>query len=460
MSFLQLVLKQMRQRALATWLTLLSVLLGVALAIAVMMVQREGSKLLGQGDWGYDMVVGPKGSELQLVLATTFHMGKAQSTIPYAYYEVFPNNLPPEYAGELRWKLPIAFGDNYQGHRIVGTTTAILGLDESGRPLPPGATFEYRRGRRLELAEGREFHRAKFEAVIGSEVAARTGLKLNSTFKATHGTSADERADEHDLQWTVVGILKPTHTANDRVLFIPLVSFYTIPGHDLEAISRIADRAATGPATRDAHEAHDDHDRTHEVRPDGTIELEIPKSRWRLSAILCASAGGIVGDQIAYAVNNGPEAMAVNPAREMAAFTQTYLAPGTKVLLVLAVLVTVVAAVGILVSIYNSTSARRRDIAILRALGATRRRVLSLICAEAGLLGFLGGTAGLILAHVGCGVASIFVRQWLGEGLAWLVVDAGELLYLLAVTALAALAGLVPALKAYRTPVATNLVLS
>ena len=539
MNFFQLALKQMRQRALSTWLTLLSVILAVALAIAVLVIQREGDHLLAQADFGYDLLVGPRGSETQLVFSTVYHIGKAQTTIPYAYFERFPDNLPEQHRFTPQWKVPIAFGDNYKGYRIVGTSTTMFGVGEDGQPLPASQTFQYRQNRSFELAQGRVFHPRKFEAIVGSEAADLAGLKLGDTFQATHGDGASAHADEHTETWTVVGILKPTRTANDRIIYIPLVSFYAIPGHDLEALAEVAghdphDHPAPPasqpasqpapppahddhdhhdhppgqcPATQQAHDhdhdehdhpevpaatrpttsaaAHDDHDHpqphaatrpaahkatppaacdhndhhhTYHLLPDGTIDLLIPTSQWRINAMMVRTHGGNAASAMAYAINNGTSAMAVIPGDHMRQFTEDFLRPATTVLLIIAVLVTVVAAVSILVSIYNSVSARRKEIAVLRALGATRRRVLALICFEAASVGLVGGIAGLLLAHAAAGAGAYLVRDLIGEAFNWLAVSPVELLYLLGVTLLAALAGLVPALKAYKTSVATHLV--
>jgi putative ABC transport system permease protein len=142
----------------------------------------------------------------------------------------------------------------------------------------------------------------------------------------------------------------------------------------------------------------------------------------------------------------------------MREFFDTFLKGPTLLLLVVALLVTIVAGVGILVSIYNSVSARKREIAILRALGATRARILTLICVEAGIVGLVGGLIGLFAGHLLTGAGSAYLERTIGEGINWIGMDQWEWLYLLAVIVLAVLAGLVPGLKAYRTPVATNLV--
>jgi putative ABC transport system permease protein len=157
-------------------------------------------------------------------------------------------------------------------------------------------------------------------------------------------------------------------------------------------------------------------------------------------------------------MNNGPDVMDVNPAAEMRGLLETFLKPGQDTLLMISSLVTVVAAIGILVSIYNSVSSRLREIAILRALGATRQTILALICIEAGLIGLIGGIAGGILAHGACLIASILLNHYVGQGINWLRIGWQEGVYLACVVLVAILAGLVPAMKAYQTPVATNLV--
>jgi putative ABC transport system permease protein len=311
------------------------------------------------------------------------------------------------------------------------------------------------------LAEGVVFHPRKFEAVIGSEVVQRTGLKIGSRFKATHGmAAAGQTPDVHDEQWSVVGILKQTHTANDRAIFVSLLSSFAVPEHEaaLLDIARITGTAVPVPSTQPAGAADADHDEhAYSLNPDGTIDLHLPKQEWRISAIL-VSTRGVLGQGLMWVINQGDVAMAVNPASEMRQFFDTFLGGAAMILLLVSLLVTIVAAVSILVSIYNSISARKREIAILRALGATRARILTLICVEAGLVGLAGGVGGLVVGHLLGAAGSLFLQWLLGEGIDWLAFGSSEWLYLLAVVVLSVLAGLVPALKAYRTPVAANLV--
>jgi putative ABC transport system permease protein len=344
----------------------------------------------------------------------------------------------------------------------------MFGYDDEGKELAPDRVFEYRPSRRYEFAQGRVFTANKFEAVIGADVEKLTGLRLGDTFQATHGLpQPGETPDIHKAKWTVVGVLKKTNTASDGVLYIPLISFYCIAEHDVGLVAQAAIREgsklprAAAPTTSSDHDHHDhdeDEEKKYTVRDDGTIDLHLPKDVWGLSAILIRSRGGFNAMNLIYRVNNGPFAVAVNPASTMRDFFNTFFAGTAMLLLAIAALVTIVAAVGILVSIYNSVSARMREIAILRALGATRGKVLLLICLEAVTIGVIGAVGGLILAHLLAALASAFFARILGEGINWLAWDSMELLYLLAVVGICLIAGLVPAIKAYRVPVADNLV--
>jgi ABC-type antimicrobial peptide transport system permease subunit len=339
-------------------------------------------------------------------------------------------------------------------------------------------------------------------------------MTVGSKFRATHGfPGPNDKPDIHKPQWTVVGILKPTHTANDRVLFIPYVSLYAIADHELgmlqqalmkmqvdptkippdqvdavlvklgfdlnkvpaSALKDLKQEAkgtkkvnvskegelmkdlAAPPTTQVADEGVDPD--VYHLDDKGHIIPDLPEEEWELSAILVKSRSAFGADQLLYrfkVVSN--EAIAVNPASVMRDFFDTFLKPSALILLVVTCMVTVVAGISILVSIYNSISARMREIAILRALGATRARVLTIFCTEAAMIGFFGAILGLIVGHGIAAVGSVYFNRTMGQSIAWYTVSGEEWLAAVGAVAIAALAGLVPAMKAYRTPVAVNLV--
>jgi putative ABC transport system permease protein len=475
MNLFSLVFKQMRQRALGTWLTLLSVVLGVSLAIVILILYREAFGLFGQTDYGYDVLIGKKGSGTQLVLNTVYMIDKSPGNIPYSMYEDLIHKR--EYRQYAKLVVPYVVGDSYEGRfRIIGTTPNLFGCDDEGKPLDAEHTMTYRPDLRYEFAEGRDFLPHKLEAVVGCDLATlpKVPLRLGTEFKATHGFPLPgQTPDIHKTVWKVVGVLKPTHTAADRAVFLPYEGLYTIGDHvvgllaqqalhegkpvesDIEMVNKLLVKQGLPPAPPDTDA---DDVQLYKQDPDGTIHLYLDKDAWEVSAILVKSRGGNSADGLMYVINNGNVAQAVRPATVMREFFDTFFKGPTLVLLVIAVLVTIVAAVGILVSIYNSVAARTREIAIIRALGATRFRVLVLICTEAGLIGLFGGVIGLVVAHVVAGAASVYLQRYLGQGIKWYIVDWKELCFVAGIVVIAVLAGFVPAAKAYRTDVATNLV--
>lgn len=569
MNLFQIILKQLRQRALSTILTIVSVGLGVALATSILIIQREGDKLFGQTEYGYDIILGPKGSKLQLVLNNVYQVSEAQSTIPYRVY----TDLATRLRRDVSWAIPIQTGDTYRGVKLLATQPKIFETPEltelrqqvqqefvktrtlvepladpkniSSLPVPPdspllpklflvqqelenlakrsrpfdfeipyllesasstaalmvdalatsndpaglnrlaeqcmdqiggalaliGGPIEPKPGKRFTLAQGRGFEIDRFECVVGSEAAEKLGLKIGDTFHATHGASGETDSaneDLHEEQWVVVGILQPTQTAFDRVIIIPLTGTFAIPEHG-QAMQAMAQATAeynvsvSGASvfppseTRPSHEDHDHHDHAYHLE-NGRIVLEVPRETWKLSSILVRSRGGQSAMNLLWNYRQTPDAMAVNPASEMREFSQTFLRGSSLVLLLLSVLVSVVAAVSILVSIYNSIASRRKEIAILRALGATRRRILTIICLEAGTIGLIGSILGMLLGIGLAAGASVALDRMMGEGFNWASLGSAELGYLIAAVGLSLLAGLVPALKAYSTSVAENLV--
>lgn len=496
MNIFELVLKQMRQRALGTWLTTLSVVLGVALATAVLIMQREGKRTFVQSDFGFEVLVGPtRGSPLQLTLNTIYNLDVSPGLIDYKVFEDLVKNR-----GTVRQAIPIAKGDTFSGMPIIGTVPRMFNFSNDDGPDGPKpiitdpndpnrqASWEYRVGKSFELAAGRIFHPRKFEAIVGADVPAMAKLDVGQNFKATHGNpGANETPDIHDQEWTVVGRLARTGTAADRAIYIPLMSFFAIGEHEaaVETINRLRAGGDVGRLGSPGGLARPGTTTAPAIGAAGPqfhmegefISLDIPKEEWLLSAIMVDVRSAPLAFQLMYAINNSNKASASNPAVTMRSFFETFLTPSSTVLLAVAGLVSVVAAVGILVAIYNSVSARSREIAIMRALGATRTRVLSIICLEAGIIGLvgtvLGVLAGAALVWAGSGwvpanlgqiqafrwesVQMVDLLGWLGDGAEGRVRVPLELLYLSSVVVLAVLAGLVPALKAYRVPVATNL---
>ncbi len=405
MSLWKIVLKNIAQRKLSSTLTASSIGLGVAVVVAVLALRAESREGFSQSAFGYELVVGARGSALQLVLNTVYHMDVSPGNVPYARYRELA-----EHKG-VALAIPVSVGDSVRGARIVGTTDAFFDAFE----YQPGRKFEIEGRRfkfdpaRLEKAlEGKEVDGA-FEAVLGSSAASRSGLKIGDTFQASHGVA--ESAETHAEKWTVVGILKPTGTPSDRAIFINLDSFYEIKGH---------------------------------------------RQSSEISAVIVKTRSGGAQLQLQYDLNQRPDCMAVVPAQVMIEFFDKFdWVP--MMLLAVSVLVVAMAGVSIFVAIYNSMSERRRAIAIMRALGARRTTVLSIVLLESGALCLFGGLGGIALGHVLTAVAGAVLSANSGVAISGAAFRAQEIEVLAGVIVLGALAGLLPALKAYRTDIADGL---
>jgi len=449
MNLFKIVTKNMRQRALATWLTGTSVALGVALAVAILLIKQGVQQRFEQGTLGYEMVIGAKGSPLQLVLNTVYNLDISPGNISWKLFEKLRDDK------RVKLAVPFSVGDNYHGFRIVGTTDTFF------------KDFEFEPGRKPELAAGRIFNfkedalksafqeaaeRARereskergeevtpapepapvehpFEAVIGSTVAEQTGLTNGEKFIAAHGVQPSAEAKEHtENPWTVVGILKPTHTAVDRAIYINLDSFYHIEGHELRSPT-----AAAKPEEKDND-------------PDPG----------QVSSIVVKLQSPIFAFGLYREINDREDAMAAFPAAEIRKLFDI-VGNIDRLLLAQAILILVVAGVAIAVSIYNSMSERRREIAILRALGARRATIFSIVLLEAVTICVIGAAVGLVGGHLVVGAANGLLYKASGFVIPALHVQTLEWYILAVAVILGAISGLGPALGAYRTDVARNL---
>lgn len=451
MNLMKIVMKNMRQRALATWLTGTSVALGVALAVAIVLIKQGVQQRFEQGTVGYEMVVGAKGSPLQLVLNTVYNLDISPGNISWKLFEQLRANP------RVKLAVPFSVGDNYHGFRIVGTTDAFF------------KEFEFEPGRKPEVATGRIFtfseaalksafqeaeQRAKerearergeevkpatvlehasenrpFEAVIGSTVARETGLQISQTFIAAHGVQPSAEAKEHtENPWTVVGILAPTHTAADRAIYINLDSFYHIEGHEI--------RQPTAPAK--VEEKDNDPD-------PGQVSSIVLKLRSPIHAF-----------PLYREINDRQDAMAAFPAAEIRKLFDI-VGNIDRLLFAQAILVLIVAGVAIAVSIYNSMSERRREIAILRALGARRATIFSIVLLEAMTICIVGAAAGLLGGHLVVAAANGALYRASGFVIPAFHMQALEWYILTVAVILGAISGIGPAWGAYRTDVAKNL---
>ncbi len=393
-----LIYRSMRQHALSTLVTAGSIALAAGLLLTVWVVKTQSQAVFAATNSGFDAVLGARGSKLQLVLNAVFHLEASPGNITAQDFEMIRRHPA------VKTAIPLALGDNFRGWRIAGTVPALF----TGIEYLPGRHYAVESG-------GRFFEIGKLEAVVGSYAAERLGWQVGTTFHPSHGLTAGPGAEEHEEVYTVVGVLAPTNTPVDRVIWIPLEGVQTMSGHNPLAKTELSAVL---------------------------IQLRAPAAGLMLNNQLNASGGRLT---FAY------------PIGSIVAELFNKIGWMDRVLTLIAWLVAVMASGSVLVSIYNSMSARARDIAILRALGARRRTVFGSVVGEAAAVGLFGAVAGFaVFAGLATFVTSVIQAQTgvVLEPLKWNPVFWwGPAVFV----GLCMLGGIVPAFKAYRVPVAETI---
>ncbi len=394
------VWKSLRQHALSTTVTALSIALAGGLLMSVWVVKEQSQATFTGVNAGFDAVLGARGSKLQLVLNAIFHLEASPGNLAWSDYLDIKKNPNVDIA------LPIAVGDNYLGYRLVGTLPELFDK------------VEYAPGKHYAVVPGGNFFDpTRREAVVGSFVAQKLHLKPGDTFHPFHGLIFNEK-DQHSETYVVVGIMEPSNTPADRVIWIPLAGIQKMSGHN----------------------------------PDAATDV---------SAVLVKlkAGGGAAGFRMDMMYNKqGNRLTFAWPIGQVMVELFDHLGWLDKILSLVSYLVALVAAASILASIYNSMNERRREIAILRALGARRHTIFGAILLEAAAISALGMLVGFIFYAVIMNGAASVIRAQTGVVLDPFRFNPVMLWAPALLIGLGALAGIVPAMKAYRTDVAEHLV--
>lgn len=402
----KLVIAFIRRRPLSWALHVVTLAIGLAVVLALVQVERAAQARLTRDLASVDLVVGAKGSPLQLVLSAVLQADAPTGNIPLAEAEKIARSPLVKLA------VPVSMGDSYRGARIVGTTPDYLQIYGG------------------KLASGRPWARP-MEAVVGSEVARRLDLRIGKTFIGSHGLIDSGQQHDH-APYKVVGVLAPTGSVADRLILVDLASVWAVHGE------------SEPPA--------DDHDHHHH----DAEQAAAPADR-QVTALLIQYRSPMGAVTLPARVRAIPDLQAAAPPVEMARLF-SLLGPGLELLRALGAVLLVLAAAGFLVGLIGAVGQRRRDIALLRALGMSARRVFLLLTTEALLLGLAGGVLGVagarLLVFLGAGLAAPTLG---GAGLVQPPVGAAELLSVMAAVGLALAAAAGPAWIASRSDPAQDL---
>lgn len=460
MSDFTIILRSLRARLFSTVITCFTVAVAVGLMLVLLSMRDAGRQAFERGSGNMHLLVSRDQSPLVSILNGIFYAAAPRSPITYAEYDKIASSAPFEYA------IPIQLGDSYEARWPAVATSAEF---FTGFMPAPDTAWKF--------AQGRAFQQ-EMEIVLGSVVASSTGHKLGDTLVLTHGIAQSRRSGEptepgaaphvhNEFKYTIVGILAPTGTIHDRAVFTNLDSTWLIHAFDRRERE---EHAAGGADKHDDHAQHDhkdhdhaDHDHEHEApitladittedRKITDIYLRLPTRRGSdVSSSIGPVAAALVRDP-----SYNPPLTVASPVTEI---NKLFVIVGSvdQIFVAMAFVVMVSSGIGILLSLYNSMSERRRQIAVLRVLGCPQMRIFGLVITESAVIGAIGAAAGLVLSIAGCWLVAGILKDRLG-----LVVQPAftldlTLFVLLGTVILAALAGVIPAILAYRTPVANNL---
>lgn len=452
MNLFKLSWKYLTFRPLSTGLNVLLLALGLAIITVLLLIQDQFEKKMTQDAAGIDLVVGAKGSPLQLILSSVYHVD-------------FPTgNIPMNEAVRLsrsrlvKQTIPMALGDNYQGYRIVGTNHDYLSLYEVG--FSSGKAWE-----------------EPFEVVLGAMVAEKSGLKLGDTFTGSHGISVGSHDhDHHDFR--VVGVLEPKGNVVDRLVLTSIESvWYT---HDEE---ESGEEEPTSETSEDqdtlAHdhehqneevdleeddyenteEDHENHDHDHDAKfhhPVAKSGFPTTDQDREVTTLLVQYRSPMAAVQLPRMINSNTNMQAASPSFEMSRLFEL-LGVGVQVLEGLAFVLIAISGLGIFIALYNSLKERRYDLAVLRAIGASKFQLLILIFLEGISLTFLGALLGILLGHGFLSILAAQNEQGIAAGLqAWTFLSAELWIVIYALT-VGVLASAIPAWSAYQTSIANQL---
>jgi putative ABC transport system permease protein len=388
----------LRARPLNTTLSVALLALGVATVVALLLVVEQVGERMGRDANGIDLVVGAKGSPMQLILSGIYHVDAPTGNIPLPAAQALAKHRLVKKA------IPLALGDSWRGYRIVGAPHAYM--EHYGARIGAGRAYE-----------------KPMEAVFGAEVAARTGVAVGGTFAGAHGMGG-EGAEHGEHPYTVVGVLARTGTVLDRLVLTSVESVWYV------------------------HEEHqgpqDEHDR------------KAMEEDREVTVLLIQYASPLAAAMLPRQINSKSELQAASPAFETARLF-SIIGVGVEALRAFAAVLMLAAGLSVFVALYSALEERRHDLAIMRTLGASPARLFGLLVLEGILLALIGGVVGIATGHLLVSALGVWLEAngyHPVSGHAFLV---QELWVAGIAVAVGLAAALLPAYRAYRTDVSRTL---
>lgn len=458
MNLLKLSWKNLLHKPLNLALTLILFALGVGLISLLLNLNTQLEENFNKNLAGIDLVLGAKGSPLQLILCSMYHVDNPTGNINIGKAKAFLNPKHPL----IKDAVPLSLGDSYRNYRIVGTTYDILGLYNA------------------TLAEG-DLWANNMEVTIGAAVADVLHLHIGDTFKSSHGLV--EGIEEHEHDFKVVGILQPAGSVIDQLILCNTQSIWDSHEHQSEANSSQSDslersgnpELASGSQSDSSHSGeghdHEGHDHSHDKVPPTSYDsltlrnlatadrMELLNNEDKdITAILIKykSRTNIQALNMGRNINENTELLAAAPPIEMARL-QTNLGGGTKVLTQLAGVIVFVSGLSIFISLFSSLRERKYELALMRVMGGTPATLFWVILLEGLILAVLGYVFGILMSHLGMMVLANFMEDSYRYSFSGFKFLAAEGWLFVGALVVGFVAAVVPALQARGTDISETL---
>jgi len=408
-SLLGLAFRSLWNRKITTSLTVLTIAMSISLLIGIERIRQSTRQSFESTVSGVDMIVGARSAPMNLLLYSVFRIGNPTNNVDWKTF------LSIREDKRIKWSVPISLGDSHKGYRVIGTTPEYF------------EHIGYGGGKKLQLASGQVFTN-EFEAVIGHTVAQKLNYQLNQEIVLSHGTGEVSFQDHADKKFKIVGILQPTGTPADQGIHVSLRSIEALHVDWMEGAPPMTGKGLT------AEEAL-------------KLDLE-PKT---ISAFFVGVHKKIALLGLRRSINeNTDEALtAIMPGATLMEMW-SMLSFVESALLAVSVLVFVSGLIAMLLSLISTLNERRREMAILRSVGASHRFVFQLLVFESLVLTVLGAVTGVLATYLILFLIQPVLESRLGLSVGMLTIGQTEIVYLLSMILVSVLVGLIPGYFAYR----------
>ena len=411
MNLMSLVWSYLKARPLNTLLNILLLALGTAVITVLLLFSNQLEEKISENSKGIDLVVGAKGSPMQLILCNIFHIDFPTGNIKLNEAERISRSRLVKKA------IPLALGDSYNGFRIIGTSHA------------------YPEMYKAQVASGR-FWEKSMEVTIGANVLKATGLKLGDKFVSTHGLTTDGHGHE-ESQFVVSGILESTNTIADNLIFTGVESIWQV--HE-----------AHGEEGTEHHHEENSHPATN---PSPLVpSVAAGDSTKEITSMLIQFRSPMAAIQLPRMINGQTNMQAASPAFETARLF-SIMGVGVEILQSFGYVLIFISVLSIFIALYNSLKERKYDLAIMRTMGASRALLVVTILMEGVTLTFLGVVFGLLLGHGVLVAMSAFVEETQKAGITGLVFYPYEWIILVVSLLLGMMSASIPAIQVYKTDI-------